>query len=110
MMSWSMSPLSLAMMLSPSSRPAVLVHPLWHLRIQKMPMSILYPLLFKKPSSALPHHLGPLFRDTTSHTHRTRCPLQRAKTSLLRSLLSMRNHALAHPDLRSSSSHCRPRI
>ncbi|KAI0250146.1 hypothetical protein BJV78DRAFT_1221528 [Lactifluus subvellereus] len=108
MMSWSMSPLSLVMMHSLSSHPVVLEHPLWHLRIQKVPMSILYPLLFKKPSSALPHRLGPLFHDTTNHTHQTQYPLQRAKTSPLRSRRSMRKHASAHPDLGSSSSHCRP--
>ena len=108
-MIWSMSPLSLAMGLSLSSHPAVLVHPLWHLQIQKTPMLILYPLLFKEPSSALPHRLGPLFQDTISHTYQSQCPLQRVRMSLLHSLRSMRNHALAHPDLRSSSSHCRPR-
>ncbi|KAI0247279.1 hypothetical protein BJV78DRAFT_945923 [Lactifluus subvellereus] len=61
MMSWGMSPLPLAMMPSLSSRPAVLAHPLWHLWIQKMPMSILYHPPFKKPSFSLPHPSGPSF-------------------------------------------------
>jgi hypothetical protein len=70
------------MILSLSSHLVILVHPLWHLRVQKMPIPILYPLRFKLLSSALPHYVGPLFQETASHTHQTQCPLQRAKTLL----------------------------
>jgi hypothetical protein len=90
---------ALAMMLSLSSRRAVLVLPLLHLQIQKMPMSILYPLLFKKPSFRLPHRLGPLFQDTISHTYQTQCPLRRARMSPLHSLHAQPRLGSSRPPL-----------
>ena len=92
----------IAMILSLSSHLAIFAHPLWHLRVQKMPMPILYPLRFKRPSSTLPHYVGPLFQDRTSHTHQTQCPLQRTKTLLHLVQLSLQTDNVNPPPARRS--------